>query len=226
MRTAGAQCDNNSVDAEALLRLTLLTLRQQINQFGQLNQIRSLFEERAKAENSDQTTSIRDREIGGLTHTVAQLQADRQAIGRRMACERDDERYQFMATEFNRITRELRSAELQLAQLKNAITPAATASTQVDAAMELLAKINRVTTDPRARTECTSLRTVETLDWTGFHYTIKGNERKVRRLPGGIIAFGDENLPIPLHGSERVTSEDNADEKSTALRASSEPDRT
>ncbi|HTQ40091.1 MAG TPA: recombinase family protein, partial [Pirellulales bacterium] len=50
MRTAGSECDNNSVDAEALLQLTLLTLKQLVNQFDSLKKIRKLLEERVLAE--------------------------------------------------------------------------------------------------------------------------------------------------------------------------------
>ena len=220
MRTSGSECHNNSVDAEALLRLTLLTLKQQINQYGQLNQIRHLLEERAKAEESNHSTNPRDSEIRGLTQRITQLTAEHQAIGRRMSSEVDDERYRFMASEFDRVTKELRNAELQLVKLQDVVVPAATASEKVEAAMELLSKIILVATDPNARVELRPLLEQLRL-WIGLDFAsaIKGQKRIVRRLVGGIIAFGGENLPTLLHGAERVTSGINADDKSMSSKA-------
>jgi hypothetical protein len=37
-----------------------------------------------------------------------------------------------------------------------------------------------------------------------FDSALKGKVRKVRRLVGGLIAFGDRDLPVPLHRRDRL----------------------
>jgi hypothetical protein len=37
-----------------------------------------------------------------------------------------------------------------------------------------------------------------------FDAAVKGKVRKVRRLVGGQIVFGDRELPVPLHGRDRL----------------------
>ncbi len=205
MRTAGAECDNNQVDAEALFRLTALTLRQQINQLGQQDQIRRQLEELAKAKDAVCPAASRDHEIGALTQTQAQLVVDHDTIGRRMATEQDDERYRVIAAEFDRTVNELRDTEQKLAELKSQVVPDRSAAEEVEAAMAVIANIVAVAEDPNARTEFRSI--VEQLRlWIGLEFVsaIKGKKRHVRRLRGGIFAFGDENLPIPVHGRDRV----------------------
>ena len=39
------------------------------------------------------------------------------------------------------------------------------------------------------------------LNFTGWR---KGPKRVVRKLVGGVVVFGDRELPVPLHGSDRV----------------------
>ena len=53
MRTEGAECESNAVDAEAMLRFTLRTLRQLVDRRGNRDRLRDLLEERARRDRTD-----------------------------------------------------------------------------------------------------------------------------------------------------------------------------
>ncbi|HTQ40974.1 MAG TPA: hypothetical protein VMJ32_18310, partial [Pirellulales bacterium] len=145
-------------------------------------------------------------EIRAIEQNIAPLQIDREMVGRRMSRESDDERYQFLAVEFDRVSKELKNAELQLENLKSSVFPKVSKSEQVDAAMALFARILQAATDQGARQDLRPLLTELNL-WIGLNFVgaIKGKKREVRRIAGGIIAFDSEDLPIRLYGPEHVS---------------------
>ena len=80
MKSAGAECNNNTVDAEALLRLTLQTLNQLLIQHGRIGDLRQRIEQLAKTEDSRHTTSIADQEIEAISRRIATLSHERETI--------------------------------------------------------------------------------------------------------------------------------------------------
>jgi hypothetical protein len=79
----------------------------------------------------------------------------------------------------------------------------------VERALSKLADIQRIASTPEGRMEIRSM-----LDGLGiriglgFVGAIKGKKRPVRKLAGGIIVFGDEELPVKLHGKDRLDEVD------------------
>ena len=95
--TAGAECHHNLVDAEALLRCTLRTLTQRLDQLGSRQKLCRMFLARAEA-NSDKDVFLAGQSaIAAARQRVASLSEDLKIAERRMATERDDDRYQSIA---------------------------------------------------------------------------------------------------------------------------------
>jgi hypothetical protein len=123
-----------------------------------------------------------------------------------MAREADDARYEAIAAEYDRLRREVRSAEAALASWRRG--PAAAAATvegEVEAALGLLDEIERLSSDEAARTEVNPL--LESLGvriGLTFGGTIKGKKRVVRRLLGGVMVFGGAALPVRPHGAANL----------------------
>jgi hypothetical protein len=97
MRTAGAECASNQVDAEAMLRFTLKTLKQFVECHGNRERLRQKLLQRALREASSSTVNPHQRE---LTNVLARLDDVRdavQTVTKRMAREKDDARYEALA---------------------------------------------------------------------------------------------------------------------------------
>jgi hypothetical protein len=206
MKSAGAECNNNTVDAEALLRLTLRTCKQLLIQHGRFDELCKRIEQLAQAEHSRPTASIAEQEIEAITRRIATLSQERETIGARMAREQNDDRYAMIASEFDRVVAELRGAQQQLAEMERNSAPPVSEAVRVDQAMTFVENVLRVCDDSSARAELQPI--LKKLDlWIGLDFTstLKGKKREVRRLTGGLFAFGAENLPVKLFGRDHVS---------------------
>lgn len=207
MRTAGAECEHNLVDAEAVLRFTLRTLCQQVERCGNREKLRALLEERARHEADHEQPTAADHEVGHLEATLGEKRTQLITVQRRMATEQDDNRYEALCTEFDRIRSEASEVETRLESRRKVSMAGSRGSMQqeIEAAMALFDDINRISTDERARAEINPMlvRLGLRLGLT-FTSAIKGKKRVVRQLVGGIMAFGDASLPVPLHGTHNA----------------------
>jgi hypothetical protein len=76
----------------------------------------------------------------------------------------------------------------------------------VNAALGILERLQQVVQKPEAREAFREL--AENLGMRvglTFGSALKGRVRKVRRLVGGRIVFGDCELPVPLHGRDCIS---------------------
>ncbi len=140
-----------------------------------------------------------------LSTKVNELKEQLAIVRRRMSIEKDDNRYQALALEFDGIHSACRAAEAELALKQRSLPPEACRSpeAEVDTALSLLDDICRIAQDDRARAEVNPLLRKLGM-WLGltFDSTIKGEKRLVRRLVGGMMTFGDRKLPVPLFGAD------------------------
>lgn len=209
-RTAGAECHHNSVDAEALLRLTMCTLTQRLNRQDSTEQLRQMFLARAEA-NTDKAVFLAGKSaIEAARQRVASLSQDLKTVERRMATEQDDDRYQSIAKQFDAIKSELKTAERNLEDREKLHKPQEQRSPdeEVELALQLVEQFKRVATDQSARGNITPL-----LEKFGirlglnFGQGIKGKKREVRQLLGGVMTFGGTPLPVPIHGADNRSDE-------------------
>ncbi len=211
MRTNGAECENNTVDGEAMLRFTLRTLRQFVDRHGNRRKFRELLLQRAQQNPQDQVQNAANQEIQLLTAKVAESKDQLTVVRRRMALEKDDARYAAIAEEFDRINGELKTAERDLAakQLSRVDPAPRSPEADVDAAMVLVDEIRRITGDHSARAEVNPLLR-KLCVWIGLSFTnvIRGEKRVVRHLLSGKMTFGDGRLPVPytvpITGKDRM----------------------
>lgn len=202
MRTVGAECQSNSVDAEAMLRFTLRTIGHLVDRRGNRDRLRALLEERAQHERAgaDNRATLPDM---SLESKLIELKEQLEVVGRRMAKEGDDARYEAIAREYDRLHEEVQSTEAAMRSERRSspTEPPMTIQDEVEAAMGLLDNIERITQDHEARAEINPL--LESLGLRiglTFGSVVKGKTRAVRRLLGGVMAFGESPLPVPLHG--------------------------
>jgi recombinase/resolvase-like protein len=207
MRTAGAECHNNTIDAEALLRFTLKTLGQLVARQGNRDKLRRLLLDRARRAAQDPEASPVAAEVDQLRSRAAVLRNEQATIEYRMAREKDDALYAALARQFSAVQAQIK--EVQQAVHRREADQAASASRtpeqEVDAALSLLDDVTRITDDPKARAEVNPL--MQRLGvWIGLRFTdgIKGKKRVVRQLQSGLMTFGDRSLPVPLHGPNNV----------------------
>ena len=207
MRTAGAECENNQVDAEALHRMALSWLRQFAALGTRRNQIVDLLKKRAaEAAAAKQEDVAAVDELARLRRARHQLSEKRDTVGRRMACEPNDDLCKIMRSEFERLTAELSTIDRDIDRLTQKNERSVDPQTDVNAALRILERLEQVVEKPEAREAFRELaaRLGMRVGLT-FDSALKGKVRRVRRLVGGLIVFGDRELPVPLHGRDRLS---------------------
>jgi len=206
MRTAGAECENNQVDAEALHRLVLGWLRQCAALGMRRSRLADLLKERvAEAAATTSENVAAGDELTRLRRARHQLNESRDTVGRRMACESNDDLCKIMRSEFERLTAELSTVDRDIDRLSQKSERAADPEADVNAALGILERLEQVIKKPEAREAFRELATrLGMRVGLKFDSAVKGKVRKVRRLVGGRIVFGDRELPVPLHGRDRL----------------------
>jgi hypothetical protein len=198
MATGGSDCDNNSVDAEALLRFTLGTLRELTDRLGAREKLMQKLLERAyRDEPDDPLQSLHEQERVRLEQSVSALERQLKAAQRNLAIEENPEYRQTIREEFERIRAEMAASKTQLAAVSGMPTRRPyTPEEEAEAAIHLLDDIRQVATDPAGRAAISPL--LQRLGLRiGLQFVdgIKGKKRRVRRLAGGVLAFGATPLP-------------------------------
>jgi hypothetical protein len=206
MRTDNAECANNTVDGDATLRFVLKTIRQIIHLHGGRSRIEELLRERAKLAVDAQPPMERTR-LELMVVQREKLKGEVALVQRRMASESDDRIYAALREEFMAKQDELRQLDLHLEERSRAEQPPAVqdAEGQVNAALALLDDVERICSIAEARGEINPML-VKLGMRLGLNFTgvIKGKKRSVRKLANGIMVFGDHDLPVPIHGKDRI----------------------
>ena len=213
LRTAAAECNNNAVDAEALLKMTLATIKQWLTKPGEREALKQQLKDIARNEASGVPQS------NGSNTTTVLLQAQQKQLAEqleianyRMARERDDDRYATICRQRDEIKIELARIEKEIE--KHALRKPGRRNNDgvddVDAAMDLLDNLERVISDENARSELPKLfRDLGLRIGVNFGSGLKG-KRPVRRLLGGVLAFDGAELPVRLHGDLAVEARPSA----------------
>ena len=197
MKTAGDQCENNSVDAEATLAFTLDTLWELTDRLGSRDELRRKLMERAAGEQPvDPLQLQREQQRAKLQVDVAKLERDFAAARRNYATEENPALRALVAEEVANLQQELLATKEKLAAIPEVMASAAgSPEEEVDRALALLDDIRRIARDRDARLQVLPL--VQRLGMKlGMRFIdAKNKVRRVRRLVGGIISFGDEPFP-------------------------------
>lgn len=204
MRTAAAECHNNSIDAEALLRFTLRTLKQLVARHGNRERLRGLERARRAAGQPDDSPTA--AELKRLQEREALLREEQETIEYRMAREKDDALYDALRRQHESGRSQIEDVRQRLANLESEREASAsrTPEEEAEAALGLLDDVTRITDDPKARAEVNPLLGRLGV-WMGLRFAdaIKGKKRVVRRLQSGVITFGG-TPPIAIHGADNI----------------------
>jgi hypothetical protein len=115
--------------------------------------------------------------------------------------------YETLSRQFVAAKAELKTAQEGLERLRKdrETVVADQPEARVEAALNLLNDITRIADDPAARAEVNPLlRRLGVLIGLSFAPAVKGEKRKIQRLVGGRIVFGDGPLSVPLYGKDNV----------------------
>ena len=128
----------------------------------------------------------------------------------RMAREKDDARYEALAKAFDemRVERDAASRRVdELSARPNAIEADVNPEQKVEKLMELLDELTTVASDEDARQQIRPL-VLRLGIWIGLDFEAgKFGKREVRRLRRGVIAFGQDHLPVRIHGVRHVSAD-------------------
>lgn len=210
MRSEGAECASNQVDAEAMLRFTLKTLKQFVEVQGHREKLRRKLLERARREAREPRIDPRATELARLRSRQSELRFNVETIEFRMARERNDELYAALARQFEAERAALedanRAIERHAAEERN--TTSCDPEEQADSALKLLDDVLRISMDPAARAGVNPLlKQLNLRIGLRFQPAIKGRKRKVQRLLCGQLVLGNASLPVPLFAKNGVADD-------------------
>lgn len=196
-------CHHNNVNAEALLQFTLKTIAARVQRAGGAEKIRAALVARAKAAGSRSKAKSPEDALRSQIHAkVERLRQQIEQAPRRILEAEDAEVRTMMHAALRDLRAELADQEKALREVE-ARTPYRPATLDIDAevqkALGVIQRIETVCGDPVAREQVPRL-----LSDLGVRIGLTFREgraeknRKVRRLQGGIIAFGNRPLPCVL----------------------------
>ena len=213
VNSGAAECHHHTVDADAMLKMVLDALVECVTKAGGREAIRERLLAKAHAEAAGAAPDEEHAALPLLRGRIEQLDQDLGTARQRMAREKDDARYDALAKAFDEIRSERDQAARRVEELTNrpaAATVAVSPEEKVDALMLAIDELAAVTTDETARERIRPL-VLRLGIWIGLDYEgyTKGKgKRPFRRLRRGVIAFGQENLPIRVHGARHVAVEE------------------
>jgi hypothetical protein len=207
MRTSGAECASNQVDAEAMLRFTLQTLKQLVDRHGNREKLRQKLLERARRAVQEPAADPKAGELARLRSRKVDLSEQKDTISYRMARERDDTLYAALSQQYKAAESDLVIVEGAISRLEAEQLSAAgqAPEVQAEASLALLDDVMRIATNPQARAEINPLlQRLGVRVGLSFGSAVKGKKRVVQRLLSGMVVFGDAPLPVPLFGKDNV----------------------
>ncbi|MFM7149796.1 MAG: recombinase family protein, partial [Gemmataceae bacterium] len=210
MKTSGSDCHSNQVDGEAMLRFTLMTIRQQVENHGGMDRLREKLLARARASRLETGPSQVMREVTRLQSELANLRNELQQVEYRLAREKEDAIYEALKRQYATLRADIRTTEESLRKLESQVESRAEIGpeVEVEGALGLLADVERITANPEARQDINPmLAQLGIRIGLRFGPDIKGKKREVRRLLGGVMAFGESALPLPLFGKDNAEEE-------------------
>ncbi len=201
------QCHHNTVEATPLATMLVDALVELVSKAGGRDAIRERLLTKARAEAEHDAAPEEAVALGHLRKQLTALDDDIATAERRMATEKNDARYAAIAKTFDSLVAEKAAVARQINELaapKPAATARATPEEKVDALMATIDDLAALATDERANAKVREL-VLRLGIFVGLEFEEgQWGKRAVRRLRRGVIAFGEDNLPVPIHGHSRA----------------------
>ena len=201
------ECSHNTVEAAAVTTMLIDALVELVEKAGGRKAIRKRLLAKARAEAEQDTIPEEPPALVHLRGRLAELQDNLATAERRMATEKNEVRYESIAKTFDSLVAEKAVVERQIAELAAPqLAPAvhATPEEQVDALMATIDDLAALAKDQNANQKIREL-VLRLGIFVGLEFEEgRWGKRPIRRLRRGVIAFGEDNLPVPLHGHSRA----------------------
>ena len=201
------ECHHNTVEAAPLATMLIDALMELVNKAGGREVIRERLLEKARAEAATVAPHQKPPELNDLQKKLAELDDDITTAERRMSIEKDDTRYAAIARTFDSLVTEKTKAKRRIAELLEPTEeskPAPKPEEQVDALMAAIDDLASLARDANANQRIREL-VLRLGVFIGLEFEERmWGKRPVRALRQGMIAFGEDNLPVPIHGRNRV----------------------
>lgn len=205
--SAYTECNHNTVDANAITTMLIDALVELVDKAGGREVIRDRLLAKARAEAEPGAGSEEPSGLPQLRKRLADIEDNITTVERRMATEKDDTRYAAIARTFDSLVAERDAVTQQMTELampKPASKPEMTPEEQVDALMATIDDLSKLTKDGTANQKIRQL-VLRLGIFIGLEFEERDwGKRRVRRLRRGVIAFGEDNLPVRLHGRSRT----------------------
>ena len=203
MSTSGAECEHNSVDAEALLLAVLQIISNGYSAIGgRLGFLDYLNKKSGPASIGNEMRTLELR-LDEVRIERDQALADAEVSERRMASEKNDERYEALARQFDRF----RSQAKRFSEEISKIEAAKTRLGNVDSNAGLL-EIFDWSDDVLTRLDRSKMPLLFNRLGMQIGLWFKegklGEKRRVRVLTHGLIAFGNRPLPVGRLGKNSM----------------------
>jgi DNA invertase Pin-like site-specific DNA recombinase len=203
----GRECEHNTVSSERLFEFACRLVTHGLGGGAGDATMRDKLRDHATRVRNATPESHREEEADFWAAKVANLVGDAETAGRRMAIERDDAAYEVLKREYSRLNREAAHAKAELAKATSALSADDDLSIdeEVEAGMRLVRHLAAVLLDPDNREEAREIfRRLGIQIGLTFGAEKFGPKRFVRRLKGGVVVYGDAQLPRPVRSDSEV----------------------
>ena len=201
----GRECDHNQVDAEATLQFVLSLLRQKVTMAGGVGALRERLGELARDSNRPHVDP-KQLELQGLKSRLDGLEQELDLVKNNLARAKNNAVFEAVSEQFQLKDAEVKRVRQKVADLQAQVQAPVTVGTidqEIDRAVDLFQRIEKVASDQGARNEIRPLLQRLNLNvWLKFTGGIKGNKMPVRVLTGGMITTGDAEYPVRPYGGD------------------------
>jgi len=206
MKHGPTACNNNAVDAEALLTMVVRYV-ERFSRFPAIeDRLRALMAAKLKAAALADSTPVVQSNDTALRQERQKLIEEAAILVQNMRRVKSATLITELEAEYERLQAELAEVESDLAQsappVESLILPP---EEQIEEALKLLRNFRRIVTDPAAKSELPNVvAQLGVRVGLVFQGGTKGRKRPVRILKGGLVVFRNAELPVDLHGRDRV----------------------
>ena len=202
-----SECNHNWVEATAVTTMLIDALVELVNKAGGRQAIRDRLLTKARAEADHDAKPDEPATLVQLRRRLAELEDNIATAERRMATEKNEARYEAIAKTFDSLVAEKAAVARQVAELaapepviKTSLSP----EEQVDALMATINDLAALAKDENANQKIRDL-VLRLGIFVGLEFEERmWGKRPIRALRRGVIAFGEDNLPVPIHGRSRA----------------------
>jgi hypothetical protein len=201
------ECSHNTVEAAAVTTMLIDALVELVNKAGGRKAIRDRLLAKARAEVEQKAVPEEPTALTHLRKHLTGLEDDIATAERRMATEKNEARYEAIAKTFDSLMAEKAAVVGKIVEYE-VPRPVTTADLspeeQVDALMTTIDDLAALAKDEKANKKIRDL-VLQLGIFVGLEFEEgRWGKRPIRRLRRGVISFGEDNLPVPIHGHRRA----------------------